>query len=134
VWRSQAAALAGCLLAAIGCSRQPAGPARFPVSGSVTFAGRPVPAGRISFEPDSAAGNSGPAGYGSIVAGRYSTYPTMGAVKGPQVVRISGCDGKPFGELTDGRPLFPDYTTSADVPAAAAAIDFVVEPDASGKK
>jgi hypothetical protein len=94
----------------------------------VTFAGQPVPVGRISFEPDTAAGNSGPAGYGSIVAGRYSTYPTMGAVKGPQVVRITGFDGKPFGEMTDGKPLFPDHTTSADLPAKPTTIDFDVPP------
>jgi len=128
VWRTLAAALTGCLLVAAGCSRQPAGPARFAVSGSVTFAGQPVPVGRISFEPDTAAGNSGPAGYGSIVAGRYSTYPTMGAVKGPQVVRITGFDGKPFGEMTDGKPLFPDHTTSADLPAKPTTIDFDVPP------
>lgn len=128
VWRTLAAALTGCLLTAAGCSRQPAGPARFAVSGSVTFAGRPVPVGRISFEPDTAAGNSGPAGYGSIVAGRYSTYPKMGAVKGPQVVRITGFDGKPFGEMTDGQPLFPDHTNSADLPAKPTTIDFDVPP------
>ena len=118
----------GAMLVAAGCSRAPAGPQRYPVSGSVTFAGQPVPAGRIVFEPDRAAGNSGPAAYGSIVAGRFTTYPRMGAVEGPHVVQISGFDGKAFGELSEGKPLFPEHTTSATVPAVPATINFVV-PD-----
>lgn len=123
----------GAMLVAAGCSRAPAGPQRYPVSGSVTFAGQPVPAGRIVFEPDRAAGNSGPAAYGSIVAGRFTTYPRMGAVEGPHVVQISGFDGKAFGELSEGRPLFPDHTTSATVPARPATIDFTVPSPAANR-
>lgn len=123
----------GAVIAAGGCSRPPAGPVRYRVSGSVTFAGKPVPAGRIVFEPDRAAGNSGPAAYGSIVAGRFATYPRMGAVEGPHVVQISGFDGKASGELSEGRPLFPEHTTSATVPARAATIDFVVPDPAASR-
>ena len=121
----------GEVIAAGGCSRPPAGPVRYPVRGSVTYAGKPVPAGRIVFEPDRAAGNSGPAAYGSIVAGRFTTYPRMGAVKGPHVVQISGFDGKQFGELSEGRPLFPEYTASATVPAGPVTIDFTVPSPAA---
>lgn len=109
-----------------GCSGRPAGPPRFAVSGQVTFAGKPVPAGRIVFEPDTAAGNSGPAGYGNIVAGRFSTYPRMGAVGGPHVVRISGFDGVPSGELVEGELLFAEYTTKVELPAKAVSLDFDV--------
>ncbi|MEI6239689.1 MAG: hypothetical protein WCR51_04830 [Planctomycetia bacterium] len=92
----------------------------------MTFDGKPVPAGRIVFEPDVAAGNSGPGGYGNIVNGRFATYARMGAVGGPQIVRISGFDGIPAGEFVEGKPLFPDYTTIVELPAKAATIDFEV--------
>ena len=109
-----------------GCSSRQAGPQRFAVAGRITFDGKPVPAGRISLEPDTAAGNSGPAGYGNIVAGRFTTYPRMGAVSGPQIVRISGFDGIASGEMVEGKELFPEYTTTVELPAKAATIDFQV--------
>ncbi len=113
-------------LATTGCSRRPRGPARHALSGQVSFAGRPVPAGRISFEPDTAAGNAGPGGYGEIKGGRYATYRGMGTVGGPHVVIITGFDGIPAGELVDGRPLFPEFRTTADLPARQATVDFEV--------
>jgi hypothetical protein len=109
-----------------GCSSRQAGPQRFAVAGRVTFDGKPVPAGRIALEPDTAAGNSGPAGYGNIVAGRFTTYPRMGAVSGPQIVRISGFDGIASGEMVEGKELFPEYTTTVELPAKATTIDFDV--------
>lgn len=109
-----------------GCSSRQAGPQRFAVAGRITFDGKPVPAGRIALEPDTAAGNSGPAGYGNIVAGRFTTYPRMGAVGGPHIVRISGFDGIASGEMVEGKELFPEYTTTVDIPAKAATIDFEV--------
>lgn len=109
-----------------GCSSRQTGPPRFTVSGQVTFDGKPVPAGRIAFEPDVAAGNSGPGGYGSIIDGHFSTFARMGAVSGPQTVRITGFDGIPAGELVEGKPLFPEYSTTVELPAEAATIDFEV--------
>ena len=109
-----------------GCSSRQAGPQRFAVAGRVTFDGKPVPAGRIALEPDTAAGNSGPAGYGNIVAGRFTTYPRMGAVSGPHIVRISGFDGIASGEMVEGKELFSEYTTTVELPAKAATIDFDV--------
>ena len=48
-------AVAGCgLFALAGCSGQPAG--RYAVSGTVTFNGKPIPAGRVFLEPDPAGG------------------------------------------------------------------------------
>ena len=47
--------LVAALLLAAGCGE--AGPARYHVSGKVTFNGQPVPAGQIVFEPDPTAGN-----------------------------------------------------------------------------
>ena len=119
------------LLAVSGCSSRQDGPRRFQLSGKVTFGGKPVALGRISFEPDRAAGNTGPGGYGSISAGRYTTHPTMGAVGGPHTVHINGFDGIPVGEVFEGKPLFPEYTTTVDLPAKAANIDFDVPASAA---
>ena len=114
-----------------GCSKPPPGPARYPVVGKVTYDGEPVPRGTIAFEPDTQAGNSGPGGYGVIVDGRFATHPRMGAVGGPQVVRIAGFDGQTTAELFDGKPLFPEYMTTVELPAKAATIDFDVPPAVS---
>lgn len=126
-------AVCSCVVLIAGCSKAPPGPARFSVSGKITFDGQPVPKGTIAFEPDTAAGNSGPGGYGTIVDGVFSTHPRMGAVAGPQIVRIAGFDGKPTAEMIDGKPLFPEYNTKADVPEKPATIDFDV-PRTPAKK
>lgn len=99
--RSTVALVVAAMLVSAGFSSRQDGPPRFAVSGQVTFDGKPVPAGRITLEPDTAAGNSGPAGYGNIVAGRFTTYPRMGAVGGPHIVRICGFDGVPTGEMVE---------------------------------
>lgn len=116
----------------IGCSPRQEGPPRFVIRGRVRFDGKPVPAGRIVFEPDTSAGNKGPGGCGNIVNGRYSTYSRMGAVAGHQSVRISGFDGIPAGEFVEGKPLFSEYTTTVELPAKAMTNDFDV-PAAAAK-
>lgn len=122
------------LACAPGCSKQRSGPVRISVTGKVTFDGEPVPRGTIAFEPATQAGNSGPAGYGTIVDGRFTTHPKMGPVSGAQNVRIAGADGKATAELIDGKPLFPEYTTTVELPAQAATIDFDVPRSASPRK
>lgn len=122
-----------CMVLVAGCSKPPSGPARFPVRGKITFDGQPVPRGTIAFEPDTRAGNSGPGGYGTIMDGVFTTHPRMGAVAGPQTVRIAGFDGKTTAEMIDGTPLFPEYTTKAELPENATTIDFEV-PRAPAKK
>lgn len=119
----------GLCLAAAGCGED--GPTRYEVSGTVQYQGKPVPAGRIIFTPDAAQGNQGPQGVAIIKDGRYSTAAgSRGTVGGPHQVRIAGYDGAPVqGEefmMTDGTPLFPEYTTTADLPREAAEVDFDV--------
>ena len=123
----------GCVVLIAGCSKPPPGPARFAVSGKITCDGQPVPRGTIAFEPDTQAGNSGPGGYGTNMDGVFATHPRMGAVAGPQIVRIAGFDGKATAEMIDGKPLFPEYNTKVEVPEKQVAIDFDV-PRASAKK
>ena len=118
--------IAGC---AVGC--QPAGPARFHVSGTVKFDGKPVPAGYIVFEPDAARGNRGPGAGAAIVGGSFATAAGQGIVGGPHVVRIHGTDGVPVevsgeGLNPDGTTLFPDYETRVEFPHADTTHNFVV--------
>lgn len=119
---------------ACGCGQR--GVARIPVEGTVTFAGAPVLAGEIRFEPDAAQGHRGPVGHAVIENGKFST-------------RMEGCQGPPPGPLVvwinarktndPGRelqePLFSDYCTrlTIDVPrgGGSAALDFDVPPTAA---
>ena len=115
-------------LAFVGCQRGAGdGPARHPLSGKATHDGKPIPAGEIRFDPDSTQGNQGPGGVAEIVNGSYETRREFGVIGGPHVVRISGFDGQPNGELQPlGRPLFPEYELHADLPQKSGSIDFDV--------
>ena len=98
------------------------------LSGAVTFKGKPVPTGHIVFEPDTSAGNKGAAAFAKIKDGRYDTSGEggHGSVGGPHHVRILGLDGIPRGELLNGLPVFPEYSTTADLPKKDATQDFEV--------
>ncbi|MGB9689681.1 hypothetical protein [Thermogutta sp.] len=98
-----------------GCSK--GGPKTYHVSGTVTFDGKPVPAGSILFEPDQTKGNTGPAGFAKIKDGKFDTRNNgRGTIGGPHVVRIIALDGVPGEELPEGAPLAPEYVTHADLP------------------
>lgn len=66
-----------------GCSP---GSSRVEVSGEVTYAGMPVPAGIVYLEPRS--GSIGPQGIGDVVDGRFRTRSGWGAVAGPHTARV----------------------------------------------
>ena len=110
-----------------GCSGQ-AGPARYEVSGTVMFAGKPVPTGEISFEPDGAQHNAGPGSMTQIKDGKYRTDPNKGVVGGPYIVRIQGFDGVPVGDSAMGKPIFPPYSKIVDLPKQTSTQDFSVAP------
>jgi len=130
--RTAVAVLAFAMLPAamLGCGGQKV----YNLSGTVTFQGRPVPAGQIVFEPDASAGNIGQAAFAKIKDGRYDTrIDGSGALGGPHLVRIHGRDGIPRGELLNGLPLFRrDYETKVDLPKADAKQDFEVPADWRG--
>lgn len=104
-------------LSGFGCSGSEDGPQRYKVTGSLTVAGKPVPAGIIIFEPDLKKGNSGPGGIADIIEGKYKTKPDKGIVGGPHTVRIIGYTkphlrGQPEPDL-----LFPEYRVAVDFPS-----------------
>lgn len=121
--------------AAVGCGSNE-GPERFDLSGSVQFAGKPVPMGSIEFVPDPDAENSGPAAYADIVDGRYTTNAGKGIVGGAYVLTVVGYDGVATVDASEGAnprgtPLFPPHEMRTDLPAGAGTFDVVI-PAAPG--
>lgn len=122
-----AAALACCVLWLCGCGES--GPARFHVSGQVTWQGEPVPAGMVTFSPDVRQGNSGPQGYAEIHNGHYDTRAGEGraTVGGPHSITVMGFDGQnPTEESPHGRRLFPPYQMEYDLPESSTTLDLPV--------
>ncbi|UUO08603.1 hypothetical protein M4951_09840 [Blastopirellula sp. J2-11] len=58
------------------------------IHGHVTYDGRPLESGSISFEADAAKQNSGLTAYAPIVDGEFVTNPEFGVSEGPYVVRV----------------------------------------------
>jgi hypothetical protein len=78
-----------------------------------------VPAGSITFEPDSSKGNSGPAVSLKIKDGKFdSRTEGLGHVGGPHKVRITGLSGQAGADefFPEGTPLFPEWQTTVDLP------------------
>ena len=120
----------GAMFCLVGCGGSD-GPARYDVSGSVTYQGKSLPAGRIYFTPDASQGNHGPQGFATIEDGEYSTAVSgKGTVGGPHKVSIAGFDGVPVQEMDDmlemGKPLFTPYETTVDLPKEASTNNFDV--------
>jgi hypothetical protein len=113
---------------ALGCG----GSDRHDVSGTVSFNGQPVPAGRIFFTPDASQGNKGNQGYADIKDGRYDTSQGgRGAPGGPVIVRIVGADGQASENAPLGKPLFNEYQTKAELPEESAEQNFNVPAEAA---
>jgi hypothetical protein len=107
------------------------------VSGTVTFAGAPVPAGKVYFLPDGTKGNQGPTGFADIKDGKYDTTTGRGAVAGPVIIAVEGIDpsskpakADPSGEIT-AKVLFPRYEITADLPTADSTKDILVPAEAA---
>lgn len=95
------------------------------LSGTVTFEGQPVPRGSVWFEPDSSVGNLAPTGFAAIRNGAFETKREQSPVAGKHTVRVSGFDGQANADEDEdwdpnrehpGNPLFPDYTTTIELP------------------
>lgn len=125
--------LAALVAAGIGCG----GNGRNELTGTVTFQGNPVPLGEIRFEPDTSQGGDGPGVLLAIENGAFRTAPGMGVVAGPHKVFIRGFDGKGAPAKQSGPapyvgfPLFPEYTTTVDLPGKKHVLN--IDVPASGK-
>lgn len=114
------------LLAAVlfaGCG---SGDEHVHLTGTVTYKGQPIPAGTLTFSPDTAQGNSGHGSMAVIRDGKYTTRERLGLVGGPHIVRIEGYDGIAHGDNLDGKALFRPYEMSFDLPQESGVFDFEV--------
>jgi hypothetical protein len=123
--------VAAFLLLAAGCSSKPQ-PTQ--LSGKVTFKGKPVPAGWISFTPDVAAGGLGGVIVFQIKDGAYDSaqenQPPLNP--GTYQIRIAGFDGKKEPFFGQGKQIFNPIEDTYIVPAGTTTKDFVI-PESAGK-
>jgi hypothetical protein len=107
------------LIGAVGlvCGCGTDGPARYDLSGTVTYQGQPVAGGEVIFTPDAAKGNTGPGSFATIKEGRYATYPGKGVIGGPHSITIIGYKQMP-GTVPDDQlqELFPPRQMSVELP------------------
>lgn len=135
-WSGATLATFICLTCA-GCGGDPG----YNLSGKVTFAGKPIPQGKIYFTPDGAKGNTGAPGYADIKDGTYNTASAGGKkhIGGPMQIRIEGFDPTEKGEDSPSeaftiKALFPSYDMTADLDKSAATKDFDVPATASERQ
>lgn len=122
---------AGSAIGTAGCNSSADDPRTCHVRGTVTYGGQPIPVGVITFEPDPAEGGSGPQGFAEIVDGRFNTTQSgRGTTGGAQIVVVSGYDGQATEDSSSGKPLFPAWKTTVEVPRSTMTeLDFnVTEP------
>ncbi|MEA1951700.1 MAG: hypothetical protein U9N87_09960 [Planctomycetota bacterium] len=96
------------------------------MEGTVTIAGKPVPAGEVQFEPDASKENRGPQSRAKIKDGKYSTPRGKGPVAGPAVVRIRCFDGNSGPESPMGTRMAKPFETKIDLPEDDSSQDFEV--------
>lgn len=124
------------LVFAIGCG----GRGEQQISGKITFAGQPVPAGKIYFAPDSTKGNSGASGWAIIVDGAFDTKTEGGRGLSPGANRltIEGIDPNapppkgPGAEDVKVGLLFAGYQMQVDIGKGQKTLDIDVPKSAAG--
>ncbi len=100
-----------------GCGSKDDGPARFHVSGTVTYQGQPVPRGTVIFLPDTTKGTKGPASKVQIVDGKYDTRSegSTAPISGELLVQVNGFGAEVPNEEFPA-PLFEMYETTFNMP------------------
>ena len=117
---------AGVVLTAMGCGSGER--TVHHVSGTVTFDGRPVPAGFVLFEPDVSAGNDGTQGFAEIQDGRFDTARRgRGVTGGAYIARLQG---NAAAEGSDTMRAW-QYEQTIDLPAADSRHDLAVPASAA---
>jgi|SRR5262245_35282612 len=111
---SLAVGLATAVFALAGCVQEEK---LYDVSGTVTYEGKPVPAGLIFFDPEAATG--GTQGFANIKDGKFTTAVDGKGVRGgAYTIRVSGFDGKSGNDAPMGRALFDEYRDHKELPKA----------------
>lgn len=125
---SRLAMVAVLLLA--GCESKPA---TTEISGTVTFKGKPIPAGDVAFTPDVSIPNGQMQMY-MVKDGKYSSAdtPDSGLLPGKYKVRIAGYDGKHVPMFFSGKQIFNAIEREIVVTEGSMTQDFVV-PDRAGE-
>jgi hypothetical protein len=119
-------------LAVTGCGKS--GPDRIEITGTVTFKGKPVPAGNIVFDPDPKRGNDGPGAFAHIKQGRFDTRDAgKGPIAGVYQAHVTGMDGVPGPEMPQGHILFSQWTTDVEVDRSKTDFHFDVPVSAARK-
>ncbi len=115
-----------CGLTLVGCG--PRRPTRYAVSGTVTFAGQPVPNGSVMFQPDLKTNPKGLQGMARIKDGHYLTGEVAGGVpKGGYQVIVYGYDGLNKSETQpEGKEIFPPHSFAWECPGGAQVLDISV--------
>ncbi|PQO33037.1 hypothetical protein [Blastopirellula marina] len=103
----------------------------YPISGTVMFKDKPVPAGSITLIPDASNGSGGAAVSLDIIDGKFdSELADRGHIGGKHMVNIVGLDGNGDGDLfPKGQMLFPDYQTTLDLPQEASTQEIIIPAD-----
>lgn len=104
----------------VGCGPRD-GVVRYPISGNITYDGKPIPAGTICFLPDVTKGNHGAPAFTVIKDGKYDTKIGKSPVGGPHEVVVDGADGIPClddmgNEMPNGKPMFEPYSIFVELP------------------
>jgi len=94
-----------------GCGNSEEGPSRYVVTGTVTYDGKPVPRGYVTFVPDNAKGTTGPTSRAKIVDGKYNTQSegSKPPIAGDLLIQIEGY-GPEVPNEEFASPLFETYT------------------------
>jgi hypothetical protein len=100
------------------------------LSGKVTFKGKPVPAGWISFQPGI---GGGAVKVVQIKDGGYDSAQEKdpGVPPGPMTVRIAGFDGVHINWFPQGKQIFNAWDTQFTVPDGISTRDFAVPESAA---
>jgi len=118
------------MVCCIGCSRVD----RWDLSGNVTYGGKPVAEGHITFDPITPGAGGG---FAKVVDGIYDTrnegrdHP--GGAHRVTVVAYKGLKN-PKNPDSDVLPLFPAYEVEVEFPQKKSTMDFDVPADWSGAK
>ena len=122
-WPRPAALALGLALLA-GCAAEEK---LYDVSGTVTYDGKPIPAGMVYLDPDPSKGTSGMQGFAPIKDGRFDTAVEGRGIRGgAYVIRVAGHDGVVGNENPWGRPLFNEYEFKKDLPKEKSELPIVV--------